>query len=95
MGGVRRMIVCSCNVISDRDIHAAAAGNPALRTVGDVYRRLGGCDGQCHRCARSIKAVLDEVKHGGCDCNGVCRNQAIAEDDPTLCQEVPLLQAAE
>ncbi|ALK10576.1 (2Fe-2S)-binding protein [Blastochloris viridis] len=66
------MIVCSCNVLSDRDIRSAAAGNPAVRTVGDVFRTLGGCDGQCHRCARSIKAVLDEAKHSGCDCNGAC-----------------------
>ncbi|KAA5599239.1 (2Fe-2S)-binding protein [Blastochloris sulfoviridis] len=67
------MIVCSCNVLSDHDIRTAASKGATVRTVGDVYRTLGGCDGQCHRCARSIKAVLDEVRSGDCDaCPTVC-----------------------
>ncbi|BBF92079.1 (2Fe-2S)-binding protein [Blastochloris tepida] len=82
------MIVCSCNVISDHDIRTAAGNSATVRTVGDVYRTLGGCDGQCRRCARSIKAVLDEVRGSGCDaCDTVC---AVRVTDTGHPQHLPL-----
>lgn len=56
------MIVCSCNVLSDKEIGAAigdAAASP--QTPGQVYRCLG-CSPQCGRCARTIKAMLADIR---------------------------------
>ncbi|GLK74179.1 (2Fe-2S)-binding protein [Ancylobacter dichloromethanicus] len=63
------MIVCSCNVLSDRQIRSAVTETQAsVRTVGQVYRCLG-CSAQCGRCARTIRKLLDDVNAGGC---GTC-----------------------
>jgi bacterioferritin-associated ferredoxin len=55
------MIVCSCNVFSDRDVRSAidsAASRPA--TANQVYGCLG-CSPQCGRCARTIRRIMDEA----------------------------------
>ncbi|MCK0196434.1 (2Fe-2S)-binding protein [Ancylobacter sp. 6x-1] len=53
------MIVCSCNVLSDRQIRDAVAEHEATpRTAGQVYRCLG-CSPQCGRCARTIRSIID------------------------------------
>jgi len=55
------MIVCSCNVFSDRDVRSAldsAAARPA--TANQVYGCLG-CSPQCGRCARTIRRIMDEA----------------------------------
>lgn len=67
------MIVCSCNVFSDHQVRDAASAGGGMRTPGEVYRCLG-CSPQCGRCARTIRAILDQVQ--GHDC-GAC-----AEDCP-------------
>lgn len=56
------MIVCSCNVLSDQQIRTTI-GDEAARpqTPGQVYRCLG-CSPQCGRCARTIKAMLDDIR---------------------------------
>ena len=54
------MIVCSCNVFSDRDVRSAidtAKARPA--TANQVYGCLG-CSPQCGRCARTIRRIMDE-----------------------------------
>jgi bacterioferritin-associated ferredoxin len=65
------MIVCSCNVLSDRDVRAAIhhGGNP--RTTGQVYGCLG-CSPQCGRCARTIRRIMDEATAAACGsgCDG-------------------------
>jgi bacterioferritin-associated ferredoxin len=63
------MIVCSCNVLSDRDVRSAvAAGAP--RSTGQVYGCLG-CSAKCGRCSRTIRALMNEVRGaagaGSCD----------------------------
>lgn len=56
------MIVCSCNVLSDKQIGAAIGDAEACpRTPGQVYRCLG-CSPQCGRCARTIKAMLENIR---------------------------------
>ncbi|WP_020186511.1 (2Fe-2S)-binding protein [Methylopila sp. 73B] len=56
------MIVCSCNVLSDTQIRTTIGDETANpRTPGQVYRCLG-CSPQCGRCARTIKAMLDDIK---------------------------------
>ena len=53
------MIVCSCNVFSDRDVRTAVSQS-APRTAGQVYGCLG-CSPQCGRCARTIRQIMDEA----------------------------------
>lgn len=60
------MIVCSCNVLSDRQIRNAVSDTQqAVRTAGQVYRCLG-CSAQCGRCARTIRKLIDDVNAAGC-----------------------------
>lgn len=58
--GFLQMIVCSCNVLTDRDVRAVLAGEQAVRTTGEVYTCLG-CSAQCGRCARTIRRIMDEA----------------------------------
>ena len=55
------MIVCSCNVFSDRDVRSALESAPARpSTANQVYGCLG-CSPQCGRCARTIRKIMDEA----------------------------------
>ena len=55
------MIVCSCNVFSDRDVRTALDSAPARpATANQVYGCLG-CSPQCGRCARTIRRIMDEA----------------------------------
>jgi bacterioferritin-associated ferredoxin len=55
------MIVCSCNVFSDRDVRAALETAPARpATANQVYGCLG-CSPQCGRCARTIRRIMDDA----------------------------------
>jgi bacterioferritin-associated ferredoxin len=63
------MIVCSCNVLSDRQVRDAVADPGAgVRTAGQVYRCLG-CSPQCGRCARTIRGIIDQALGASC---GAC-----------------------
>ncbi|MCC7275106.1 MAG: (2Fe-2S)-binding protein [Alphaproteobacteria bacterium] len=53
------MIVCSCRVISDREIRIAAACG-ALRSA-DVFRRCGSRP-QCGSCLPMIREMLAAVR---------------------------------
>ena len=56
-----KMIVCSCNVLSDDDVRAAVSGAAELpRTARQVYGCLG-CSAECGRCARTIKRIMTEA----------------------------------
>jgi len=63
------MIVCSCNVLSDRDIRNAVAAE-RTRSISRLYGGLG-CRARCGRCARTIRRLTDEtlgaVQAPGCD----------------------------
>jgi bacterioferritin-associated ferredoxin len=60
------MIVCSCNVLSDHDVRSAVSAAPGLaasdlpRNPKQIYGCLG-CSAECGRCARTIKAIIDEA----------------------------------
>ena len=55
------MIVCSCNVLSDREIRSVIDSAPARPvTANQVYGCLG-CSPQCGRCARTIRKIMDEA----------------------------------
>jgi bacterioferritin-associated ferredoxin len=55
------MIVCSCNVLSDHDVRLAISHPEPPRSAGKVYGCLG-CSPQCGRCARTIRAIMDEAR---------------------------------
>jgi bacterioferritin-associated ferredoxin len=60
------MIVCSCNVISDRDIRACikSCGASAVR-VRDVFHHVGTSP-KCGRCIRNIQAFFErDARIGG------------------------------
>ena len=71
------MIVCSCNVLSDRDVRTAVNGSEPPRTTGQVYGCLG-CSPQCGRCARTIRRIMDEAvaAAAGCPCRPQRRTNA-------------------
>ena len=56
------MIVCSCNVFSDRDVRGVLSGGEGCpRRLRDVYGCLG-CSPKCGRCARTIHEMLREAQ---------------------------------
>ncbi|MCZ8044685.1 MAG: hypothetical protein O9330_19635 [Beijerinckiaceae bacterium] len=56
------MIVCSCNVLSCRQIKATIAPDgTGPRTAGEAYDCLG-CSPDCGRCAREVRAILAEAR---------------------------------
>lgn len=65
------MIVCSCNVFSDHQVRDALASTEGVRSPGEVYRCLG-CAPQCGRCARTIRAILDQVQSSCAACPVEC-----------------------
>jgi len=65
------MIVCSCNVLSDRDVRDALSAGHTPRTTGQVYGCLG-CSAQCGRCARTIRRIMDEALVAACGTGCQC-----------------------
>lgn len=66
------MIVCSCNILSDGDVKACLGPGPGCpRTPAEVYRCLG-CSPNCGRCARSIRAIMDQALRGANEACGPC-----------------------
>jgi bacterioferritin-associated ferredoxin len=58
------MIVCSCNVLSDREIrNVATAAQVQPLSAHQVYGCLG-CDMRCGRCAQTVKQILSEALIG-------------------------------
>ncbi|MET4356327.1 bacterioferritin-associated ferredoxin [Bradyrhizobium sp. RT9b] len=75
------MIVCSCNVISDHDVHHAVnTADEALRNAKHIYDCLG-CSAECGRCARTIKTIIDEAKREcALTCRAGCQHRRIIDD---------------
>ena len=77
------MIVCSCNVLSDRDVrNAVSAASDLPRNPKQIYGCLG-CSAECGRCARTIKTIIDEAL-GSCakQCCAGCPHTHAANDEP-------------
>ncbi len=77
------MIVCSCNVLTDRDVKACLSPGPGCpRTPAQVYRCLG-CAPNCGRCASTIRAIMDaaaaEAERLNRSCKAGCCPMALAE----------------
>ena len=76
------MIVCSCNVLSDREIRSVIDTAPARpATANQVYGCLG-CSPQCGRCARTIRKIMDEALSSA-SCGQGCRIACAHMEDET------------
>jgi bacterioferritin-associated ferredoxin len=53
------MIICSCNVLTDREVRAAIT-EATPRRPSEVYGCLG-CSPQCGRCVRTIRRIMVEA----------------------------------
>jgi bacterioferritin-associated ferredoxin len=62
------MIVCSCNVLSDREIRDRLASADRV-SVAAVFRHMG-CEAKCGRCVRSIVALVEQHVSSGEECAG-------------------------
>lgn len=70
------MIVCSCNVMSDRQIKSCVDGDGAgPRTAAQVYAHFG-CKPDCGRCAATIRTILADARAA---CSQQCSTCAKAE----------------
>jgi bacterioferritin-associated ferredoxin len=78
------MIVCSCNVLSDRDVRSAVEAE-RTRSTSQVYGCLG-CSAQCGRCARTIRRIMDEALTSAQGCQQAC---------PVACKTLHVHVAAE
>ena len=56
----QKMIICSCNAISDTSVKASIHSEKCPRTPGAVYRCLG-CRPNCGRCFETVRAIIDEA----------------------------------
>jgi bacterioferritin-associated ferredoxin len=87
------MIVCSCNVLTDHDVRSAVNGAEDLpRNAKQIYGCLG-CSAECGRCARTIKAIIDDAL-GACAkacCSG-CPHSAAHADSHAY--DLPAVTAA-
>ena len=70
------MIVCSCNVLSDKQILSVVANaNRRPPTMSQVYAGLG-CRARCGGCAATIKKIRDEAS--------ACANRAPTNGNASL-----------
>jgi bacterioferritin-associated ferredoxin len=61
-----QMIVCSCNVVTDKEIRAALASGACPRTPFAVYKCLGrGLN--CGRCIATVRTVINEANTATAD----------------------------
>jgi bacterioferritin-associated ferredoxin len=66
------MIVCSCNVLSDTQVRETCGRANGPRSTSQVYQCLG-CSPQCGRCARTIRAIMDDALATACEaCPAEC-----------------------
>ncbi|HEV2560169.1 MAG TPA: (2Fe-2S)-binding protein [Microvirga sp.] len=79
------MIICSCNVLSDRQVKACLGPGPGCpRTPAEVYRCLG-CSPNCGRCASTIRSIMNEAlaAAGATPCGrGCCPSKVGAPAEP-------------
>jgi bacterioferritin-associated ferredoxin len=55
------MIVCSCNVLTDRAVREALSSAAPPQTPSQVHRHLG-CKAQCGRCVRTMREIMEEAR---------------------------------
>jgi bacterioferritin-associated ferredoxin len=84
------MIVCSCNVLTDKQVAQVARSlQPRSPTISEVYTCLR-CQPRCGRCAITIKKICDEAAgvtaHNRADTSAI-HGSTILFDAPFSCKE--------
>jgi bacterioferritin-associated ferredoxin len=85
------VIVCSCNVLSDKQILATLQLGAGPQAASQVYRCLG-CAPRCGRCLETVRALLaqahlDNCKVGCAACPATDAHHGedkVAEDAPAF-----------
>lgn len=89
------MIVCSCNVLSDKQILAALQLGARPEAAGQIYRCLG-CAPRCGRCLETVRALLAQAHLDNCQVGcAACPAADAQHDDGRTTMEAPALVAAE
>ena len=84
------MIVCSCNVLSCRQIKGTIAPDGSgSRTAGEAYDCLG-CSPDCGRCAREVRSLLAEARAA---CASQCHSCASHDVECAVHVSVGLMMA--
>jgi bacterioferritin-associated ferredoxin len=84
------VIVCSCNVLSCRQIKSTIASDGSgPKTAGEAYDCLG-CSPDCGRCARAVRSLLAEARAA---CASQCSSCASREIDCAVHVSVGLMLA--
>jgi bacterioferritin-associated ferredoxin len=60
-GELRRMIICSCRVLSDKQVRNALAAPSPPRTPCQVHRHLGS-EPECGHCVRSMREIIEKAR---------------------------------
>jgi bacterioferritin-associated ferredoxin len=55
------MIICSCSVLSDKQVRQALDTPNPPRTPCQVHRHLG-CEPQCGHCVRSMREIIEKTR---------------------------------
>ena len=76
------MIVCICNALREKDCREAA-GSPAVRRAGCVYRQLK-CRVRCGACVATMQAIVDELRDEREAWQARAAAQTMAEREPAI-----------
>ncbi|MCX5615709.1 (2Fe-2S)-binding protein [Bombella sp. TMW 2.2559] len=61
------MIICSCNGLSDRDVHAAIQAG--VVKISEIYSARQ-CRVKCGNCVKGVACLLKEARQKNCACPG-------------------------
>lgn len=59
------MIICSCNGLSDRDVHAAIQAG--VVKISEIYSARQ-CRVKCGNCVKGVACMLKEARQKNCAC---------------------------
>lgn len=89
------MIVCSCNVLSDKQILATLQLGSAPQAASHVYRCLG-CAPRCGRCLDTVRALLAQAHLDNCQVGcATCPATEAHHDEGRAAERAPAPVAAE
>jgi bacterioferritin-associated ferredoxin len=91
------LIVCSCNVLSDKQILETLRNGAVAQPCSPVraYRCLG-CAPRCGRCLATVRALIAEAHIANCQVGcETCPGEEAHRADPREIEPAPLLIAAE
>lgn len=87
------MIICSCNGLSDRDVHAAIQAG--VVKISDIYSARQ-CKVKCGNCVKGVACLLKAARQKSCPCPSTVAMeqamaaQAVGDDEPVQKKEASL-----